>query len=98
MFSAGSGGLNSLLNEIGESIEDIEADPNAAYARLCARKRVRAISMDCDLEEVENTLSPQVLLPYGHRVIGNLLLSQQRVVTRQDMNDLWESLSTYRSR
>lgn len=76
--------LDALLSTIGESVAAIEEDPEQAYERTLAR---------CLQAKLDQDQLPA--RSYGHRVVGNLMLSLERTLTRQDLDNLWRRIESF---
>lgn len=98
--------LDALLALVDESSGSIETDPEKAFERVLARhvgdwKQ----SEDDALEALEAFVlansqkrpgARRRRLHFGHRVVGNLLLGLERVLTREDIDATWRRLEAFR--
>ena len=86
--------LDELLGYSGESLSRIQADPDGAWERLLRRHGI-----DYDkvahkpIEEIEagfgvgNNIAPR---HYGYRISGNYLMGMERVLTRSDLDTMYQ--------
>lgn len=97
-----SEGLDDLLSEFGESLDGIQADPGEAYERLVRRYLTRSPSIEDELGEIESELIAltkarwrRFARPFGHRVVGNVLLGNSRVITQEDLDAMWDRVLSF---